>query len=428
MNINRALVKQQAKELLKGNVLKFFLVSLIVGAIIGAASGLTTDYNEVINNIPGSSESEQQDTPDPFNFDGSGGIGDNPLDGFGGRITLRPGAVSVGNIAARAVIFGAFSGLFGMIISYAVQPLGITLFGVYWELIRGKNMALGDALGYVFKKTFDKNYWNKFLLSLLQGLALGALTVLFIIPGVIFYYKWYFTSFILVEKPELTFSDAMRISDKMTKGHKGELFALSLSFIGWALLAIPTLGLISIYLTPYISTTKALYYENFKARGFQNGEITADDFLSAQEKVAQTAAQMQQNTYAQPQQTYFQPAAPVTPVQQDNTYYQPTPAENTYYQPTAPAEPVVPAAPAENTYYQPTAPVEPIIPETPTENTYYQPTAPIEPIIPEAPSEAEAPAMPEEAAVPETPSVTETLFEPAADEAPETPTDDETAE
>jgi len=67
---------------------------------------------------------------------------------------------------------------------------------------------------------------------------------------VIFTYKWRFTEYILADKPELSFSDAMRISGKMTAGHKWELFVLDLSFIPWYLLMIPTLGLINIYVVP----------------------------------------------------------------------------------------------------------------------------------------------------------------------------------
>ncbi|KUH45897.1 hypothetical protein M2E15_3170 [Bacillus mycoides] len=41
------------------------------------------------------------------------------------------------------------------------------------------------------------------------------------------------------------------------KGHKLDLFLLWLSFIGWAILAILTLGIGFLWLSPYVGTTTA---------------------------------------------------------------------------------------------------------------------------------------------------------------------------
>ena len=50
------------------------------------------------------------------------------------------------------------------------------------------------------------------------------------------------------------------------KGYKGQLFILDLSFIGWHILAIMTAGIGYLWLTPYISTTKAAFYDNLPKR------------------------------------------------------------------------------------------------------------------------------------------------------------------
>lgn len=50
-------------------------------------------------------------------------------------------------------------------------------------------------------------------------------------------------------------------SKSLMKGHVWELFRLYFSFIGWYLLLLPTLGLIQIYLMPYMVTTRAYYYQ-----------------------------------------------------------------------------------------------------------------------------------------------------------------------
>ena len=45
-------------------------------------------------------------------------------------------------------------------------------------------------------------------------------------------------------------------------GYKAQLFILNLSFIGWHILSIFTLGIGYLWLTPYISATKAAFYNN----------------------------------------------------------------------------------------------------------------------------------------------------------------------
>lgn len=45
-------------------------------------------------------------------------------------------------------------------------------------------------------------------------------------------------------------------------GFKAKLFFLDLSFIGWHFLSIITFGIGYLWLTPYISATKAAFYQN----------------------------------------------------------------------------------------------------------------------------------------------------------------------
>ncbi|WP_373284199.1 DUF975 family protein [Priestia taiwanensis] len=68
----------------------------------------------------------------------------------------------------------------------------------------------------------------------------------------------------LNEYPELSPNEAITKSRKMMKGYRWKLFCLYLSFIGWFLLCIPTLGLLYIWLHPYIQTSVALFYQKVK--------------------------------------------------------------------------------------------------------------------------------------------------------------------
>lgn len=83
-------------------------------------------------------------------------------------------------------------------------------------------------------------------------------TLLLVIPGIIKAYSYSMTFYILRENPEMTAGDAITASQKMMDGHKMDLFLLSLSFIGWAILASITFGIGYLWLIPYIYGVRSI--------------------------------------------------------------------------------------------------------------------------------------------------------------------------
>ena len=51
----------------------------------------------------------------------------------------------------------------------------------------------------------------------------------------------------------------------MMKGHKFDYFWLCLSFLGWILVGILTLGIGYLWLIPYITTASAAFYQDVKS-------------------------------------------------------------------------------------------------------------------------------------------------------------------
>ena len=96
------------------------------------------------------------------------------------------------------------------------------------------------------------------------GAVLLVFVLLLVIPGIIKAYSYSMTFYILRENPEMTAGDAITASQKMMDGHKMDLFLLSLSFIGWAILASITFGIGYLWLIPYIYTAYAAFYETLK--------------------------------------------------------------------------------------------------------------------------------------------------------------------
>lgn len=121
--------------------------------------------------------------------------------------------------------------------------------------------------------------WRIILLNLLEGIFIGLWSLLFVIPGIIAAYRYRMAIYLLIDHPELSPLDCIRVSKQMMDGHKTELFTLDLSFIGWELLAaIPYVGYaVNIWTVPYINMTQALYYEWLRGSLAQNAYHTPSD-------------------------------------------------------------------------------------------------------------------------------------------------------
>jgi len=107
------------------------------------------------------------------------------------------------------------------------------------------------------------------LLALVQGVFVFLWSLLFVIPGIIAAYRYSLAVYIMIDHPELSAMDCIRESKRMTQGFKSQLFLLDLSFILWLLLSsLPVIGYaVQVYLTPYMETSKALYYEQIRVQG-----------------------------------------------------------------------------------------------------------------------------------------------------------------
>ena len=88
-----------------------------------------------------------------------------------------------------------------------------------------------------------------------------ALWYITIVGGVIKTYEYRMIPYILAENPKIKRKEAFKLSKQMMKGNKWKTFILDISFFGWNLLSIITMGLLSIfYVNPYSAATNAELY------------------------------------------------------------------------------------------------------------------------------------------------------------------------
>ena len=100
-------------------------------------------------------------------------------------------------------------------------------------------------------------------------------SLLLIIPGIIKFYSYAMTFYIISDDPTIEGNAAIEKSMAMMKGHKMELFLLDLTFIGWILVGIITLCIGFLWVGPYIDAAHACFYESIKL-DFEDESIAAE--------------------------------------------------------------------------------------------------------------------------------------------------------
>lgn len=112
---------------------------------------------------------------------------------------------------------------------------------------------------------FYKHPIKNLSVILLKNIILGISFLLLYIPGVVMFYKLRFLYYELVNEDK-TIGKAFKDSMKLMKGNSLELFKIDVSFFGWYLLNVITLGFASIYVRPLITITYVEYYDYLKAK------------------------------------------------------------------------------------------------------------------------------------------------------------------
>ena len=83
--------------------------------------------------------------------------------------------------------------------------------------------------------------------------------------------------YIIVEYKDVSITKAMRISMEITKGHKWDLFVMYLSFFGWDLLSLFTLGILQFWLLPYKNMTYINSYHALIKEAIESGRLKPED-------------------------------------------------------------------------------------------------------------------------------------------------------
>lgn len=167
-------------------------------------------------------------------------------------------------MAVMSVLIGAISDSILGSVFMSIIAVGFSL--TFYELVLTKEMDSG-FMGLF--SAFTEGRAAPMLLTWLLATVWEFLwSLLLIVPGIIkalaYSQAYYIVKDEVAAGHSITATQAITKSRKMMNGHKAEYFYLCLTFIGWYLLALLTLGIGLLWLGPYFQTTKAVFYQRLK--------------------------------------------------------------------------------------------------------------------------------------------------------------------
>ncbi len=150
----------------------------------------------------------------------------------------------------------------GNFITYIVEiitdilliPISVGLYSYIIEFIKNDNFNQ-NLIFEPYERTL-----NVIGASLLVSLLVMVGCICFIIPGIYLAFSYAMVPYLLATRKDLTITETLELSRKMMDGHKFDYFVLSISFIGWAILVPFTLGILMIWLYPYIMTATTKFF------------------------------------------------------------------------------------------------------------------------------------------------------------------------
>ena len=212
-------IKAKALESLKGNWLVAIIASFIAGTFTAAGGGTTSTGTDDVDFSALSQLSSEE-------------------------------------IITTLAVFGGFI-LLGLVVSVLINSLISVGYAQF-------NLDLVDGVKPTIVTMFSKGkqVWTAICANVLIFIRVLLGTILFVIPGIIASYKYSMVNYIIAENPGITAREALAMSKEMMQGNKFRFFRLGLSFIGWSILVVLTMGIASIWVGPYMQASFAAFYKD----------------------------------------------------------------------------------------------------------------------------------------------------------------------
>ncbi|MCR4755684.1 MAG: DUF975 family protein [Lachnospiraceae bacterium] len=200
-------------------------------------------------------------------------IGDKKIGGAGRAIAAMLGI-------AFMLVFLVIFAIVLLIDAFIFNPLELGCDRFFYKNLDEQAEVSEIAYG------FDHGYMNVVKVMFARDIYTVLWSLLFIIPGIVKAYEYRMIPYILAENPDMDKDEVFARSKEMMMGQKWKTFVLDLSFIGWNILSLFTVGLLGIfYVGPYKRATRAALYDTLKNDGIDITEViedTADTVVSGE--------------------------------------------------------------------------------------------------------------------------------------------------
>ena len=220
-------LRARAWNSLKGKYWMAFLVTIVLGLLCSIGTSMTTASQNLMNVV---------NSVDPAEMDS----------------TMAIGAIVVSGTAFVMSIIAL------LLVTFIGHPAEVGLCNYFIKNTDSKP-SFSDAFSG-FKIKYGRNCGT----LLLAAVKMVLWTFVFIIPGIIKSFEYAIIPYILADDAEISCKDAFKKAKEMMKGNKWRLFKLDISFFGWYILCIFTLGLGTFFLLPYVNAAVAEFYTELK--------------------------------------------------------------------------------------------------------------------------------------------------------------------
>lgn len=289
-------LKKGAKQTIRFNYWRLVVVCLFVAVVAGLYSSMFS-----IGSLTSSSETEKQDAAvDKVRdeiirkldgiIDGIDSIkGISPVVKQGVQVVVEhtfDSDSAILNIARSAIMFASSNTVIvgiGLLIGFVVK--------IAYDIFISASLRVGEKRYFLEARRYKTRIIKTFFVFrqhsvprvvwvMLKKEIFSFLWWLTIVGGIIKHYEYSMIPYILAENPSVTAKEAFALSKQMMKGQKWRAFTLDLSFVGWRILGLLTVGLLNIfYVNAYYTGTKTEYYMDLRADAVLNGKPKNELFI-----------------------------------------------------------------------------------------------------------------------------------------------------
>lgn len=149
---------------------------------------------------------------------------------------------------------------------------GPMTYGVCYMFLKQYRDGEKLEIGEVFSG-FSADFGQTFLIGLLSSIFIALWSLLLVVPGIVKSYAYSMAYYIKADHPDCDWKECINASREMMKGHKWELFVLDLSFIGWYIVGALCLGVGTLWVIPYHTAARSIFYAELATPCLPEGEF-----------------------------------------------------------------------------------------------------------------------------------------------------------